>query len=205
MVRIKICGITRLEDARAAVDAGASALGFVFYKKSPRYISPSKAKRIVDVMPPFISITGVFVNEREGAIRDIAGFCALDALQLHGDEDYHTCHRLRRYGPKLIKAFRVGEGFNLGAVDAYKVDALLFDAFDKDAFGGSGKIFRWELLKDLRTRLPVILSGGLTPLNVAEAVRVIKPYAVDVSSGVEKSPGIKDRDLIRSFIQNAIK
>jgi len=202
MVRIKICGITRVEDAFTAVKAGADALGFVFYKKSPRYITPSKARRIIESLPPFISITGVFVNEKQGAISDIAGFCALDAIQLHGDEDCHECHRLKRYGLKIIKGFRVGESFNFEAVQAYKVNAYLFDAYDKDGFGGTGKAFRWELLKGLKSRVPVILSGGLTPDNVREAVQAVDPYAVDVSSGVEKEPGIKDPELVRRFIQN---
>jgi phosphoribosylanthranilate isomerase len=202
MIRIKICGITRVEDAFTAVKAGADALGFVFYKKSPRYISPSKAKRIIDALPPFVSMTGVFVNEKQGAIVDIAGFLGLDAIQLHGDEDHHTCHRFKRYGLKIIKAFRVGDTFNFDAVREYKVNAHLFDAYDKDTFGGTGKNFRWELLAGNKSRAPIILSGGLTPQNVSEAVRVVKPYAVDVSSGVEKSPGIKDPELIRSFIQN---
>jgi phosphoribosylanthranilate isomerase len=198
---VKICGITRVEDAFAAVKAGADALGFVFYKKSPRYISPSKARRVIDAVPPFISITGVFVNERQGAITDIAGFCGLDAIQLHGDEDHHECHRLKRLGLKIIKGFHVGDSFNFEAVQTYKVDAYLFDAYDKDSFGGTGKVFRWELLKDHKSRVPVILSGGLTPDNVREAVKAVNPYAVDVSSGVEKSPGIKDPELIQSFIR----
>jgi phosphoribosylanthranilate isomerase len=202
MVRVKICGITRVEDAFAAIRSGADALGFVFYKKSPRYISPSKAKRIIDALPPFISITGVFVNERQGAITDIAGFCGLDAIQLHGDEDQHECHRLKRYGLKIIKGFRVGDNFNFEAVQAYKVDAHLFDAYDKDSYGGTGKVLHWDLLKDHKSRVPVILSGGLTPDNVREAVQAVHPYAVDVSSGVEKKPGIKDPELIQRFIWN---
>jgi len=202
MIRVKICGITRIEDAFEAVRAGADALGFVFYKKSPRYISPSKARRIVDALPPFISITGVFVDERQGAISDIAGFCGLDTVQLHGDEDQHECNRLKRLGLKIIKGFRVGENFNFEAVHAYDVDAHLFDAFDKDNYGGSGKVFRWELLKGRKSRIPLILSGGLTPDNVREAVQVVNPYAVDVSSGVEKAPGIKSPELIQRFIAN---
>jgi phosphoribosylanthranilate isomerase len=205
MVRVKICGITRVEDAFTAVKAGASALGFVFYKKSPRYISPSKARRIIDALPPFISIVGVFVNEKQGAIVDIAGFCGLDAIQLHGDEDCHTCHRFKRYGLKIIKGFRVGDTFNYDAIQAYKVNAHLFDAYDKDVYGGTGKNFQWNLLAGHKPRVPVILSGGLTPENVCEAVRLVKPYAVDVSSGVEKSPGVKDPELIRRFIQNLSK
>jgi phosphoribosylanthranilate isomerase len=202
MIRVKICGITRVEDAFEAVRAGADALGFVFYKKSPRYISPSKARRIIEALPPFISITGVFVNERQGAITDIAGFCGLDALQLHGDEDQHECNRLKRLGLKIIKGFRVGEGFNIEAIHAYDVDAHLFDAYDKDNFGGTGKVLRWELLKGHKSRIPLILSGGLTPENVREAVEAVHPFAVDVSSGVEKEPGIKSPELIQRFIWN---
>lgn len=203
MVRVKVCGITRLEDAQAAIRAGADALGFVFYRKSPRYISASKALKILEALPPFVSKVGVFVNERTGAIRDIAGFCALDAVQLHGEEDNHYCHRLKRYGLKIIKGFRVKPDFNISDVGSYRVDGHLFDTFTEDQYGGSGKVFNWEILSGLHTPVPRIISGGLTVDNVAEAVLALKPFAVDVSSGVESSPGVKDHKKMAEFIRRA--
>ena len=203
MVRVKICGITRMEDAMAAVKAGADALGFVFYRKSSRYISASKALKILEALPPFVSKVGVFVNERTGAIRDIAGFCSLDTVQLHGEEDNHFCHRLKRYGLKIIKGFRVKEDFNISQVGSYRVDGHLFDAHTEGQYGGSGKVFAWEIIKDLHTPVPRIISGGLTVDNVSEAILMLKPFAVDVSSGVESSPGVKDHKKMAEFIRRA--
>ncbi|MBF0387651.1 MAG: phosphoribosylanthranilate isomerase [Candidatus Omnitrophica bacterium] len=203
MVRVKVCGITRLEDARAAIKAGADALGFVFYRKSPRYISASRALKIIEALPPFVSKVGVFVNERTGAIRDIAGFCALDAVQLHGDEDNHYCHRLKRYGLKIIKGFRVKEDFNISEVSSFRLDGHLFDAHTEGQYGGGGKVFAWELLKGLHSPVPRIISGGLKAENVVDAIVALKPFAVDVSSGVEVSPGIKDPRKIAEFIRRA--
>jgi len=201
MVRVKICGITNEIDALKAARMGAWALGFVFYKKSPRFISPFKAKKIIEALPPFITPVGVFVNHPSGAIRDIIGHCGLHAVQLHGDEDHHFCHRLRRYNVKVIKAFRVGEGFNPKDVEAYKTDAYLFDSTDKDAYGGTGKSFNWKVLIDLKSlNVPIILSGGLDVQNVIEPVNVLKPYAVDVSSSVEEAPGKKDGKKMKDFI-----
>ncbi len=192
-----------MEDAQAAVRLGADALGFIFYRKSPRYISPSKALKILEALPPFISKVGVFVNERTGAIRDISGFCALDAVQLHGEEDNHYCHRLKRYGLKIIKGFRVKEDFNVSDVGSFRVDAHLFDAHTEGQYGGSGKVFAWEILKGLHTPVPRILSGGLTVDNVVEGIVALKPFAVDVSSGVEVSPGVKDHKKMAEFIRRA--
>ncbi|MEI6437651.1 MAG: phosphoribosylanthranilate isomerase [Candidatus Omnitrophota bacterium] len=203
MVRVKICGITRLEDAKAAIKAGADALGFVFYKKSPRYISASKALKIIEELPPFVSKVGVFVNDRTGAIRDIAGFCSLDAVQLHGDEDNHFCHRLKRYGLKIIKGFQVKADFNIATVGGYRVDGHLFDAHTEGQYGGTGKVFAWDIIQGLHTPVPRIISGGLTAENVVDAIVALKPYAVDVSSGVEVSPGIKDHKKMAEFIRRA--
>jgi phosphoribosylanthranilate isomerase len=203
MVRVKVCGITRIEDALAAVRAGADALGFIFYRKSPRYISPSRALKITEALPPFVAKVGVFVNERTGAIRDIAGFCALDSVQLHGEEDNHYCHRLKRYGIKIIKGFRVKEDFNISDVGSYRVDAHLFDAHTEGQFGGTGKIFAWEILKGLHTPVPRIISGGLNVDNVTDCIAALKPFAVDVSSGVEVSPGVKDQKRMAEFIRKA--
>ena len=200
MVRVKICGITNSEDASKAVYYGAWALGFVFYKKSPRYISPSRARRIVEGLPPFVTPVGVFVNHKERAVRDICNFTRIRTIQLHGEETEMFCQRLKEY--KIIKAFRVKEGFNFSKMASYKVDSYLFDTYEEDLVGGTGKTFSWDLLKEHRFSRPFILSGGLNPQNIEKAVREVQPYAVDVSSGVEKSPGIKDPRLIQAFFQS---
>ena len=197
MIKIKMCGITNSDDARAAVHSGAWALGFVFYKKSPRYISPSRAKKIIAALPPFVVPVGVFVNQKEGALKDIASFCGLSTLQLHGDETPQYCGRLKDY--KVIKAFRVGAGFEAATARRYAVSAYLFDTYQEDAFGGSGKAFNWGLIQGEKFDAPVILSGGLHAGNVAEAISAVGPYAVDVSSGVESAPGKKDVVLLQAF------
>ena len=202
MVRVKICGITSELDAQRAARAGAWALGFNFYKKSPRFISPFKAKKIMDTLPPFMTSVGIFVNHNAGAMRDIITHCGLRAVQLHGDEDHHFCHRLKRYNVKIIKVFRVGEGFDPKMIENYKVDALMFDTYDQHHFGGTGKTFDWNILKQVKsiTELPIILSGGLNSHNVIEPVNELKPYAVDVNSGVEEAPGKKDAKKMKDFI-----
>ena len=173
MVRVKICGITSELDAQRAARAGAWALGFIFYKKSPRFISPFKAKKIIDSLPPFITPVGVFVNHKAGAVRDIITHCGLRAVQLHGDEDHHFCHRLKRYNVKIIKVFRVCEGFDPKVVENFKVDAFMFDTYDQYNFGGTGKTFDWKLLKQVKSAndVPIILSGGLNNQNVIEPVK----------------------------------
>ena len=203
MVRVKICGITEKDDAFKAVKFGADALGFIFYKKSPRYISPSRARNIISVLPPMVSVVGVFVNERIGAVMDIADFCGLSAVQLHGEEDAQYCSRLKKKSFKIIKGFRVDAGFNFQVARSYDVHALLFDAYQPDSYGGTGKTFNWRQLVDADIKGPVILSGGLDHENVMEAVRTVKPYAVDVSSGVELEPGKKDHRKMQAFIANA--
>ena len=201
MVRIKVCGITNEKDALKAANLGAWALGFIFYKKSPRFISPYKAKKIIEQLPPFVTPVGVFVNHNLGAMRDIIGHCGLRVVQLHGDEDHHFCHRLRRYNVKVIKAFRVGEDFTPAIIEPYKVDAYLFDTLSQEAYGGTGKNFDWSLLKDIKSaNVPIILSGGLNSQNVIEPVNHLKPYAVDVNSGVELAPGQKDHGKVKEFI-----
>ena len=200
MTRVKICGITNKDDALAAAKLGAWALGFIFYKQSPRYVSPFKAKKIIDELPPFVTPVGVFVNLKEGAVMDIAEFCGISTLQLHGDESPQYCRRLKKF--KLIKAFRVKEDFNISGLGEYPVSAYLFDGHEKGVFGGTGKTFDWEVIKDKKIPKPVILSGGLSPENVAGAVRGLSPYAVDVSSGVEKEPGKKDYGKMEIFLRN---
>ena len=201
ITRIKICGITNLNDAQVAVNAGASALGFIFHKKSPRYISPSKVRPIVEALPPFVTPVGVFVDTNEHAVRDICRLARISTVQFHGEESPGYCKRFKHF--KIIKAFRVSEVFDFKTVLQYKVDAYLFDTFADDAAGGTGKAFNWDLLKNYTFDKPVILSGGLNPENVRQAIEALHPYAVDVSSGVEKSPGIKDYRLINTFCRAA--
>ena len=203
MIRVKICGITDKDDAFKAVKFGADALGFVFTKKSPRYVSPSRARNIISILPPFITTVGVFVNERQGAVNDIVSFAGLNAVQLHGDEDPQYVHRLKRGNCTVIKAFRVNAAFDFDMIKKYDVNGILFDAYQEDAYGGTGKTFNWELLRQADIKRPYILSGGLNQENVLEAVNLLKPYAVDVSSGVEAEPGKKDHRKMMSFIQNA--
>src|SRR5208283_1124357 len=202
MVRVKICGMTNERDALKAARLGAWALGFIFYKKSPRFISPFKAKKIIESLPPFVTPVGVFVNHPAGAVRDIINHCGLRAVQLHGEEDHHYCHRLKRYNVKIIKVFRVGENFDPKIVEPFNVDAFLFDSYDQYNYGGTGKTFDWTVLNQIKhlSDVPIILSGGLNTQNVIEPVNVLKPYAVDVNSGVEESPGKKDLKKMKDFI-----
>lgn len=197
--KIKICGITNIEDASKAVYYGAQAVGFIFHKKSPRYISPSKARRIIEALPPFVEPVGVFVNLKERAVRDILSFTRVRAIQFHGDEDPVYCKRFTQW--KIIKALRVDKFFDPLIANKFKVDAFLFDTYEEDECGGTGKTFNWEILKGAKLERPVILSGGLTSENVVEGIKTVQPYAVDVSSGVEKSPGIKSPQLIREFCE----
>jgi len=194
---IKICGITNLNDAQVAVNAGAAALGFIFHKKSPRYISPSKVRPIVEALPPFVTPVGVFVDGSTHAVRDICRLARISTVQFHGEESPGYCKGFSHF--KIIKAFRVTDTFDFKSVLQYKVDAYLFDTFQEEIAGGTGKTFNWDLLKNYKFDRPVILSGGLNPENVRQAIEGVQPYAVDVASGVEKSPGIKDCRLIQNF------
>ncbi|MCA9405041.1 MAG: phosphoribosylanthranilate isomerase [Candidatus Omnitrophica bacterium] len=198
-MKVKICGITNHEDAQKAAFYGAWAVGFIFYKKSPRYISPSRAKKLIDALPPFITPVGVFVNQKEGAVRDVCRFTGISTLQFHGDEEPAFCHRFAQKN-KVIKAFRVGDDFSFAKTARYnKVHAFLFDAHKEGEYGGTGESPDWKFIAMQKIEKPYILSGGLTPNNLQEALSVLSPYAVDVSSGVEKSPGIKDPRKIRAF------
>ncbi len=191
MTRVKICGITCREDALRAVAAGAWALGFVFHKKSPRYIGPYKARAIIRALPPFVTAVGVFVDQKEGAVKDIIDFCRLGTVQFHGAETPQYCRRFP--GVKVIKAFRVGAGFDPDQVRSYPTAAYLFDTHVEGVPGGTGVPFDWKRIRRVKDfGRPIILAGGLTALNVGEAVERLRPYAVDVSSGVESAPGRKD-------------
>jgi len=200
-VRVKICGITNLPDAQVAVEAGADALGFNFYEKSPRCVSPATAAEISRAQPPFTLRVGVFVNPSEELVRRAIGECGLNLLQFHGDEPPEFC---TQFGLMSMKAFRVRDAESLKELAKYHTDAWLLDAYVSDTFGGTGEKFNWHLAAELpKSGRPVFLAGGLTPENVAEAIRQVQPFGVDVSSGVESSPGRKDPGKVRSFINSA--
>ena len=200
MVRVKICGITNLDDALTAVEAGADALGFVFYDKSPRCIAPEKAADIIGALPPFITTVGLFVNADVDFVNTTTEKCLLDRVQLHGDESPEFCGRIVR---PVVKVFRIRSEASLQAMRDFRVSGYLLDAYSPDAYGGTGMTFNWEVAKTAKQFGPIILAGGLTPDNVRQAVEAVKPYAVDVSSGVEAAPGRKDPDKIRKFLKNA--
>lgn len=195
--RIKICGITSSEDALAAVAAGADALGFVFYAKSPRAVSPEQTAAIIRSLPPFVTTVGLFVNADRATINATIATSGLDAIQLHGDESPQDC---LFPGQRVIKALRIKDSASLERAADYEVSALLLDTWSERGYGGSGEVFDWHLLKDFASHHPVILAGGLNPKNVVDAIRQVRPYAVDVSSGVEAAPGEKDRLKVAEFI-----
>jgi phosphoribosylanthranilate isomerase len=201
LVKVKICGITSLEDAFCAANAGADALGFIFHEPSPRFISLEAAGSIAQKLPLHIVKVGVFVDAQEELVlRAIAG-CGLNLLQFHGNESPDYC---LQFGLMSMKAFRIKEAASLKVLADYPTDAWLLDSHVADKLGGTGETFNWELARQAQQLgRPIFLAGGLTPENVADAVRQVQPYAVDVSSGVESSPGRKDHDKVRAFIQAA--
>ncbi len=204
MVRVKICGITCQEDASFAVTLGVDALGFIF-AKSPRQVDLKTARDIIVSLPPFVMSVGVFVNETREKIREITEYCGLDMLQLHGDETPDMCEQ---FMPRAIKAFQLKDADSLKKIKPYcgNVRALLFDTWSKDKRGGIGRTFDWGLaVKGKDFGVPVILSGGLNPGNIEEAISVVKPFAVDVNSGVEESPGKKDHGLMKELMGNIRK
>jgi len=205
MVKVKICGITNIEDARAAVRSGCDALGFVFYKKSPRYIAPVKAAKIIKKLPKRIIKAGVFVNSKESTVKRTARLCRLDMLQFHGNESPEFCDRFGRF--RVIKAFRVKAGSDLDKITGYRTFAYLFDSFVKSRPGGTGKKFDWGLIRNIINRIDstVFLSGGLTGRNVRKAITLIRPDWVDVSSSVERRPGRKSHKKVADFIKAAKK
>ncbi len=197
MIKIKICGITNLEDALAAAEFGADALGFIFYKKSPRYIDPEKAVEIISQLPPIIVPVGIFVNEREEKIREIQELTCIQTIQLHGDETPEFC---QRFGVRVIKAFQVKDKESIKHMAHYHVGAFLLDSYRDGQRGGTGTTFDWHLAVVAKTFGKIILAGGLTPENAAEAVKLVQPYGVDVSGGVEREKGFKDHAKIKKFI-----
>jgi len=198
MTRIKICGITRKQDVHAVVNCGANALGLVFYEKSPRHISVQQAVSLVNEVPPFVTVVGLFVNPKVDYVHEVLAAVPLGLLQFHGEEDPEFCSQ---FGKPYLKAIRVKPGVDLVECAARYADAqgLLLDAFVEGTQGGTGESFDWSLIPHDLT-LPVILSGGLNAENVAAAVGQVRPYAVDVSSGVEAAKGIKDAAKIAAFI-----
>ena len=196
---VKICGITRPEDALAAARAGAHAIGLVFYAKSPRHVTPARAAEIIRVLPPFVTTVGLFVNATAEEVRAALAEAPVGLLQFHGDETPEFCRQFKR---PYVKAVRVKAGVDLlqYAQEYHDAKALLLDAYVEGLHGGSGAAFDWSLIPR-GLPLPVILSGGLTPENVTEAVRRVRPSAVDVSSGVESAKGIKDAQKIAAFIK----
>lgn len=208
MTKIKICGITNFEDARLAIDLGADMLGFNFYEKSPRYVSPAEATYIVrELYAGSIAPTvGVFVNENPDRLLRIATHLNIDVIQLHGDESPSYVKETRdRSGLSVIKAFRIPQDASLESIEEYhNLDGVLLDAYSPSVYGGSGEVTNWSFAKQASKRFPfVYLAGGLNPENVADAVREVQPFAVDVASGVELSPGKKDAKKLEAFIRNA--
>jgi len=200
-VKVKICGITNQPDALAAAEAGADALGFVFYESSPRSITVEAAADIIRTLPPFLVKVGVFVNASEDLVYRAIAQCGLNLLQFHGDEPPEYC---LQFGLMSMKAFRIRDQQSLQALPAYNTDAWLLDAYSPERVGGTGENFNWDLAIEAQElgRL-IFLAGGLTFANVAEAVRRVRPYAVDVSTGVEAAPGRKDHEKVRAFIRAA--
>lgn len=200
-VKVKICGITNLEDGRAAAEAGADMIGLMFYEASPRVVSLGAAAQIAGALPPFLLKVGVFVNPPEELVLRAIGECGLTLLQFHGDEPPEFC---TQFGVMSVKAFRMRDAGSLAALGDYPTDAYLLDAYSPAALGGTGAKFNWELAVEAqKLGKPIFLAGGLTPDNVAQAVREVRPFAVDVSSGVESTPGKKDHAKMRAFIAAA--
>jgi phosphoribosylanthranilate isomerase len=200
MVKVKICGITNCEDADLAVQLGVDALGFVF-APSPRRVTPEKAREIITALPPLVTTIGVFVDEDEKEVRRIAEYCGLHLFQFHGNESPFFCGRFR---PRAIKSFRLKDQSSLSAIPSYQgeIRALHLDAFVEGIPGGTGRTFPWDLALEGRAfNLPIILSGGLRPSNIRQAIRDVNPYAVDVSSGIEVRPGEKDPGLMRQLVE----
>lgn len=202
--RIKICGITRPEDARYVAGCGADAIGLVFYPDSPRNVTVAQAQNIVGALPAFVSVVGLFVNAEKATIEQVLNDVALDVLQFHGSEEASYCESFNR---PYLKALQVKPKMDIKQAIALYPNAqgILLDAWHKTLAGGTGEAFDWDLLKGLEQNNRIILAGGLKPANVAEAIKQVKPYAVDVSSGVESAPGVKEADKIKQFINEVIR
>jgi phosphoribosylanthranilate isomerase len=199
--QVKICGVTNVADALAAAEAGADMIGLMFYEQSPRHITLATAVEISRVLSPFVLRVGVFVNPQEALVTRAIGECNLSLLQFHGDETSEFC---TQFGLMSMKAIRVRDEESLKQLENFQTDAFLLDAHSKSGLGGTGEKFNWDLaIEAQKFDKPIFLAGGLTPENVAEAVRKVRPFAVDVSSGVEIAPGKKDHAKVKAFIQAA--
>lgn len=206
MIRVKICGLTNVKDALVAVEAGADLLGFIFYPPSPRSTTPEQAQKIITEVQsasPDVHAVGVFVDETPEAVVEIASRCGLDAVQLHGDEPPEMVAALMAEGLDVFKAFRVRDEAFLAQMERCRPTAYLLDAYAAGKHGGTGQTFDWELAARAKTHGPILLAGGLTPANVARAVRAVHPWGVDTASGVEAAPGRKDEDVVRAFVAAA--
>ncbi len=199
IVKVKICGLTNYEDAAAALDLGADILGFNFYEKSPRFIKPEDAVRIIDRLPAFIDTAGVFVNASLDQIHKIISTCQLNWVQLHGDETAQFCDLLRSLNVKTMKAIRVKSQSDIRKAEEYFTDAILLDAFDPEKYGGTGLTFDWNIIGHIRKR--IFLAGGINPDNVVEAVEH-GVYGIDICSGIEESPGKKDHKKMKQLFEN---
>jgi len=204
MTKIKICGITNKRDAIAAVELGIDMMGFVFYNGSKRYVEPKIVRDIANELPPFVAKVGVFVDLDKNKVLEIAEECALDMLQFHGDEAPDYCAGFKD-SYKVIKAFRIKDRSSLKGINDYNADFYMLDAYSSKEKGGTGENFDWKIVESFEFLKPVILSGGLTPDNVRDAIEKLSPYGVDVSSGVETSPGKKDQDFMKKFVENVRK
>jgi len=199
IVKVKICGITTYEDAKAAIDMGADLLGFNFYPGSSRYISPEDAARIIDKLPAFTDIVGVFVNAELDKIMETADRCQLDWVQLHGDEEPAFCEEFLNHNVKIMKAIRVKEQKDVDKAEEYFTDAILLDAFDPIKYGGTGLTFDWNIIGHINKR--VFLAGGINPDNAEKAIK-LGVYGIDVCSGVESEPGRKDKKKMKQLFDN---
>lgn len=203
-VKLKICGITSLADARAAVECGADYLGFNFYRPSPRYIAPAAAREIIAQLPAEVTPVGVFVNEaRPEDVLEIMAESGVRFAQLHGDEDADYCARVG--AERVIKVLRVGDGFEPRTALEFPASAILLDAYDAKLYGGTGKTANWAVAREVARLTKVFLAGGLSPDNIAEAIRAGEPFAVDVNSGVESAPGHKDAEKLHRLKQELEK
>ena len=199
IVKVKICGITNYKDAAAAIDMGADLLGFNFYPKSPRYITPAKAVEIINKLPAFIDLAGVFVNESIEKIHETKNFCQLDWIQLHGDESPEFCKQFLSHSVKIMKAIRVKDQKDIERAESFFTDAILLDAFDPEKYGGTGLTFDWNIVGHIGKR--IFLSGGINPDNAAAAVE-LGVYGIDICSGVEAEPGKKDHKKMKKLFEN---
>ena len=199
IVKVKICGVTNYDDAKVAADLGADIIGFNFYPKSPRYIPPEKAAKIISRLPAYVDVAGVFVNSSFNEIRDIMDSCLLSWIQLHGDEDQQFCRLFQTLNVKIIKAVRVKSKADIETAETFNTDAILLDAFDPKKYGGTGLSFTWNIVGHIATR--VFLAGGINPDNAVKAIQ-LGVYGIDLCSGIESDPGKKDHKKLVKLFEN---